>query len=93
VIEELISAGMIEEDRHQVLGTTAFRQVQSTKPRFDLNSLHIPEFVLAPLWNNPTAQIDRIAILGGVASPSVGTRQSANVAEANRNPSANFAEI
>jgi hypothetical protein len=36
------------------------------KPRFDLDGLHIAEFVVAPLKNNPTPQIDHIAFLGGV---------------------------
>jgi hypothetical protein len=79
VIEELISASMIEKNRHQVanFGTTAFRQLQAAQPGLDFDCLHIAEFVVAPLWNNSTPQVDRIAILRGVAAPSVRASQFA----------------
>ena len=49
-VKQLISAGMIKENGHRIsdFGTTAFRQWQPAKPRFDLDGSNVGKLVLLP---------------------------------------------
>ena len=73
VIEELISAGMIEQHGHYApdLRATALRQRQPAEPGPKLDRPHVTKFELSPGRNDPSAQVDRIAHLRGIAAPRV----------------------
>jgi hypothetical protein len=72
-IEELIPAGVIEENGHYTpdLRATTLGQWQPPEPGLKLDRPHIAKFELSPIRNNPSAQVDGIARLRGITAPLI----------------------
>jgi hypothetical protein len=76
-VEQLVSAGMIEKNGHQIADfrAAAFRQRQASEPRFNLDGSDLSQFEMPPLRKNPASQVRSVSFLGCVAAPSVIPRQ------------------
>jgi len=72
-IKQLISAGMIEENGHEIsdFGTAAFCQWQSAKPRLNLNGSNLAKLASLPMRPNPSGQVRMVDFFRGMAAPNV----------------------
>jgi hypothetical protein len=72
-VEQLVSAGVVEQDGHQIsnLGATALRQRQASKPTFNLYCSDLSQFVLSPVRTNPSVQICLVGFLRRVTAPGI----------------------
>jgi len=78
-VKQLIPAGVIEENRHQVsdFRAAALGQRQTTKPRLDFHRSDLEKLMFSPMRNNPSFQIGMIGPFGGISAPCIVARQFA----------------
>jgi hypothetical protein len=72
-VKQLVPAGVIKQDGHQIpnLGATTLCQRQTSKPRFNLYCPDLSQFVVSPLWADPSVQICLIGFLRCVTAPGI----------------------
>jgi hypothetical protein len=77
LVEQFVSAGMIEQHAHQVsdLGAATPGQGQPAKPRLNVNGLDGRKFSVSPLRDHPPAEISLVDFLGRKRTPGILSRQ------------------
>src|SRR6266403_4149514 len=78
-VKQLIPAGVIEENRHQVsdLCAAALGQRQTMKPRLDFHGSDLEKLMFSPMRNNPSLQIGMIGPFSPITAPCIVPRQFA----------------
>jgi len=78
-VKQLIPAGVIEENRHQVsdLRAAALGQRQTIKPRLDFHGSDLEKLMVSPMRNNPSLQIGMIGSFSRITAPCIVPRQFA----------------
>ena len=78
-VKQLIPAGVIEENRHQVsdLRAAALGQRQTTKPGLDFHRSDLEKLICSPMGNNPSLQTGMIGPFSRITAPSIVARQFA----------------
>lgn len=72
-VKQLVPAGVIKQNGQQVsnLGATTLCQGQASKPRFNLYCSDLSQFVVSPVWTDPSVQICLIGFLRCVTAPGI----------------------